>query len=55
MNETSPTQPKIALAGVTKSFENNHVLSGLDLSAPDVRKEMERLLDIARQQIEAEN
>ena len=28
---------------------------GLGLSAPDVRKEMERLLDIARQQIEAEN
>ena len=28
---------------------------GLGLSAPDVRKEMERLLDVARQQIEAEN
>ncbi len=27
---------------------------GLGLSAPDVRKEMERLLDVARQQIEAE-
>ncbi len=28
---------------------------GLDLSDKDVRKEMERLLDTARQQIEAEN
>ena len=31
MNETSPDQPKIALAGVTKSFHDNHVLAGLDL------------------------
>jgi phospholipid/cholesterol/gamma-HCH transport system ATP-binding protein len=34
MNDTSPGQPKIALAGVTKSFEDNHVLKGIDL---DVR------------------
>ena len=31
MNQTATDQPKIALAGVTKSFEGNHVLKGLDL------------------------
>ena len=29
--------------------------NGLSMSAPDVRKEMERLVDVARQQIEAES
>ncbi len=31
MNDTSSDQPKIALAGVTKSFDDNHVLRGMDL------------------------
>ncbi len=31
MNDTSSAQPKIALAGVTKSFDDNHVLKGIDL------------------------
>ena len=31
MNATSSDQPKIALAGVTKSFDDNHVLKGIDL------------------------
>ena len=40
---------------VLEKVHGDLVAKGLDLSAPDVRKEMERLLDIARQQIEAEN
>jgi len=31
MNDTSSGRNKIALAGVTKSFDNNHVLKGIDL------------------------
>ena len=31
MNDTSSGQTKIALAGVTKSFDDNHVLKGIDL------------------------
>ncbi len=31
MNDTPSDQPKIALAGVTKSFDDNHVLKGMDL------------------------
>jgi phospholipid/cholesterol/gamma-HCH transport system ATP-binding protein len=31
MNDTSSGQNKIALAGVTKSFNDNHVLKGIDL------------------------
>ncbi len=41
--------------GVLEKVHGDLAAKGLDLSAPDVRKEMERLLDIARQQIEAEN
>ncbi len=40
---------------VLEKVHGDLVAKGLDLSAPDVRKEMERLFDIARQQIEAEN
>lgn len=31
MTDTSPDRPKIALAGVTKSFDDNRVLEGVDL------------------------
>ncbi len=39
---------------VLEKVHGDLIAKGLDLSGPDVRKEMERLLDVARQQIEAE-
>ncbi len=40
---------------VLEKVHGDLAAKGLDLSAPDVRKEMERLLDVARQQVEAES
>jgi hypothetical protein len=40
---------------VLEKVHGDLVAKGLSLSAPDVRKEMERLVDIARQQVESEN
>ncbi len=40
---------------VLEKVHGDLAANGLDLSAPDVRKEMERLLAVARQQVEAES
>ena len=40
---------------VLEKVHGDLAAKGLDLSAPDVRKEMERLLDVASQQVEAES
>jgi len=40
---------------VLEKVHGDLAAKGLGLSAPDVRKEMERLLDVARQQVEAES
>ena len=40
---------------VLEKVHGDLVAKGLSFSAPDVRKEMERLVDIARQQVESEN
>jgi len=39
---------------VLEKVHGDFTEKGLDLLAPDVRKEMERLVDVARQQIESE-
>jgi hypothetical protein len=40
---------------VLEKVHGDLAAKGLNLSAPDVRKEMERLVDIAREQVESEN
>ena len=40
---------------VLEKVHGDLVAKGRSLSAPDVRKEMERLVDVARQQVELEN